>query len=219
MSQWHSKGCKKSCVDRNSRCTKCRSACHNMNSDRHPDLFKPAAKQSLLPDKFKIAKMVSETLASIPESAISQDRTLAEMSGIMRLQNLSIINIGKSKVFVTCENCPGHIVCRKQSNIIPLCCACQKKKKNKKKAVARREMNRDGRVAPTSSVNWKYLDKKEVTLRAGHLRTRRRSKSNTINWLTEKIKTLRTEMDISDKFITHVNTALEYAIENKRLWK
>ena len=79
--------------------------------------------------------------------------------------------------------------------------------------MSRGEMNRDGRVAPTSRVPWKHLDKKEVTLRAGCLQRRRRRKTITIKRLTEKIKTLRKEMDVSDKFITRMNAALEYAMK------
>jgi hypothetical protein len=110
----------------------------NSNKPIQSSTLDQKAKQSLLPDKSKIANMVSETLASIPESDISQDSTLVEMSGIMRLQKLSVINVGKSKVFVACVNCPGHRVCGKRTYNIPLCQPCQKKKKNQKKAMGRR---------------------------------------------------------------------------------
>jgi hypothetical protein len=181
---------------------------------RCPELFKTAAKQSLLLDKYKIANILLEALASITESDLSQDSTLAEMSGIICLQHLSIIDIGKSKVFVACENSPGH-ECVENSLILFRCARPVKRKGKMKKMTTRREMNRDGWVLPKRNVPWDYFDKKEVTPRASHVRTRRRSKAVTIRRLTEKIKTLRSEMDFSDKFITHLNAALEYAIKNK----
>ena len=76
-------------------------------------------------------------------------------------------------------------------------------------------MTRNGQVLPKISSNWKYLDTKEVALHAGYLRGWCRSKPIIIQRLTKKIKTLRKEMDVSDKFITHLNSALAYAMNNK----
>ena len=76
----------------------------------HHKQFKPATKQLLLPDTPTIVNMAPETLKSIPEPDIIQDSNLAEISGIMCLQHLIVIAVGKSKVFVVCENFPGHRV-------------------------------------------------------------------------------------------------------------
>ena len=112
--KWRSKFCEKEAMD-NGRCIKCSSQYNNINRTRHPALFKPPSASSSVKD---LSERVSNRIDAIEVSAIPTDKELQTISGLLRLEQHYIIDVGKSKVFISChaEGCKNHRVCRKRSD-------------------------------------------------------------------------------------------------------
>ena len=124
---WHTKDCRVENVDAHARCTKCRSAHKHMTHKRHPKLFEAAPMPSLLPNVPDIVSLISKRLECIGESEYDIDPEIAQAAGLLRLNDCDYVDVGNSKLFVACEKCPAHRVCRKQSNVVALCQPCRDK--------------------------------------------------------------------------------------------
>jgi len=213
--QWHSKGCTNDSVDKKGRCLKCRNVYSNINSSRHPTLFATPTSPSLLPKISDISNMVSSRVDCIDEKDVGGDDVLLEAAALLRLNECSRVDVGKSSVFILCDKCPAHRVCRKSSQIVTLCQSCQSKKWSHIAVMKRRAKNSELRVDPGSSVPFSALDKKEVSRRVGKMKTRRRSKAATLKRFKEKLLSQHREMEVSEQFNKHLNEALDYAVNNR----
>ena len=114
--QWHSRGCTKTRVGKDSRCLQCCNQWKKIGVCRHPELFQPPKAHSRLPSKSDIGIMVSERIGALGGLAVAADPTLNEAAGFLRMSKHDRVVLemapGKvSRVFVVCGSCPSFQVC------------------------------------------------------------------------------------------------------------
>ena len=89
----------------------------------------------------------------------------------LKLKGQFTFPIDESRLFVACrvDGCNCVSVKKARANVDTRCDRCHKQAHNEKRKAARKEANKDRRVDPKSTVNFRYFDNGELKLRAQSL--------------------------------------------------